>query len=142
MQNNIETSINSKQDTLVNETNIKSVNGISIVGSGKADISSVIADSITTQEENISISALGSQGELYNQTYNVTIPQGYKCNGIKGWKLSGGGFTNVFISELWLECQNNSSLIHYSVKNYYPASTGDLTLTVYLGLVATEEQGE
>ena len=142
MQDNIEDAIDDKQDILVNETNIKSLNVISIVGSGEADLSPIIANSISAQTEEISIPALPAQGELYNQTKSVTIPQGYKCDGIKGWKLSGGGFTNIFINELWLECQNGTSLIHYSVKNYYNGATADLVLTVYLGIVATESNGE
>ena len=86
------------------------------------------------QTENISCGSFAGGDEKYNQTYNVTIPQGSTCLGVVGWYLTGGGFTNLYINEIYFD----SNKIHWSLKNGISSATASITLTVKLLLVKTQ----
>ena len=86
---------------------------------------------LSIQTEEIDCGTFEGSGEKFNQTYTVTIPSGYTCLGIVGWYLSGGGFTNLFINEIYYE----NNIIHWALKNSLNSSTAQITLYVKLLLV-------
>lgn len=86
---------------------------------------------ITTQTETINVGTFTALGEKYNQTYTLTLPSGYTSFGVLGYVLSGGGFTNLYLNELYVD----GNTLHYSIKNGINAATSTITFTVYVGLI-------
>lgn len=86
---------------------------------------------ITTQTETINVGTFSALGEKYNQTYTITLPSGYTSFGVLGYVLSGGGFTNLYLNELYVD----GNTLHYSIKNGINAATSTITFTVYVGLI-------
>jgi hypothetical protein len=86
---------------------------------------------ITTQTETINVGTFTALGEKYNQTYTMTLPDGYTSFGILGYVLSGGGFTNLYLNELYVD----GNTVHYSIKNGINAATSTITFTIYVGLI-------
>jgi phage-related tail fiber protein len=74
---NIQTQLNSKQATLVSATNVKTVNGTSLLGSGNLEI--------------VSGGGLPANSQTFTTSGTFTVPVGVTKILIQGWHAGGGG---------------------------------------------------
>lgn len=83
---NVITAIGNKQDTLVSGTNIKTVGGQSLLGSGNIASTTFV----TYRDVSVSNVSIPANNAAYG-TFTVPSVTGYTCIGITVWSITGAG---------------------------------------------------
>ena len=103
---NLQSGINDKQDTLVSGTNIKTINGTSIVGSGNLSVQEVLVDSGANQNiKTINNTSILGNGNLAVQEVLVS---GTNIKTIGGTSILGSG--DISLSNYFTKSDRSQSL--------------------------------
>lgn len=89
---------------------------------------------VTWKTYTISIGALESDKNKYDQTTTITLPDGWVAAGLCGFYLVGSCYTDCTITKLNV----TDNTIEWSVQNVGPRTTGELTLYVNVLLFNAE----
>lgn len=89
---------------------------------------------VTWETYTISIGTLASDRNKFDQTTNITLPDGWVAAGLCGFYLVGSCYTDCTITKLNV----TDNTIEWSVQNVGPRTTGELTLYVNVLLFNAE----
>ena len=93
VQSKVNELVDSKQDTLVSGTNIKTVGGASLLGSGNITLPTKVSDLTNDSGFITSITSMDVTTALGYTPYNSTNPSGYQANVIETVKVNGTALT-------------------------------------------------